>query len=375
MDSSRSYKLTGKLPVFMERTVRATIIFALMAGLVSGCTPPPPNVSIDIRTPVEVETVELGTVESVIVATGNLQTRDSARVNAQVPGRIYLSRDEQGKRFTEGRQVKAGDVLGQITGEETRLQANLETAILSLQNATDEHNRRTRLYEQGHIPETDLTQSELSLQQAQDAYDRAKLSDENTQITSPIDGVILTLARDENNVPIADGQLIGSGLLVAQIASLDVLEAYVDLIGPELSHVTEGQQVRVSHYAFEDVDILGQVVRLSPTVDPQTHTFQAVIEVENQAGVLRPGMFIQVEIITEQRLEVPVVSYEAIMRRNRDSVVFVLDGQRVKRTTVQLGLADEDHQEVIEGVKPGDKVVVRGLESLQDNAQVRVLGG
>lgn len=359
----------------MERTFRATILLAMLAGLVVGCSPPAPNVSIDIRTPVEVETVELGTVESVIVATGNLQTRDSVRINAQVPGRIYLSRDEQGKRFTEGRQVKAGDVLGQITGEETRLQANLETAILSLQNATEEHNRRTRLFEQGHIPETDLKQSELSLQQAQDAYDRAKLSDENTQITSPIDGVILTLARDENNVPIADGQLIGSGLLVAQVASLDVLEAYVDLIGPELSRVTEGLQVRVSHYAFEDVEILGQVVRLSPTVDPQTHTFQAVIEVENQARVLRPGMFIQVEIITEQRLEVPVVSYEAIMRRGRDSVVFVLDGQRVNRTTVHLGLADNDHQEIIEGVKPGDKVVVRGLESLQDNALVRVLGG
>ncbi|MCY3884281.1 MAG: efflux RND transporter periplasmic adaptor subunit [Gammaproteobacteria bacterium] len=359
----------------MERTLRATISLAFLAWLVAGCSQPPPNVSIDIRTPVEVETIELGTVESVIVATGNLQTRDSARVNAQVPGRIYLSRDEKGKRFTEGRQVNAGDVLGQITGEETRLQANLETAILSLQSATDEHNRRTKLFEQGHIPETDLTQSELSLQQAQDAYDRAKLSDENTQITSPIDGVILTLARDENNVPIADGQLIGSGLLVAQIASLDVLEAYVDLIGPELSRVREGLQVRVSHYAFEDVDILGQVVRLSPTVDPQTHTFQAVIEVENQERVLRPGMFIQVEIITEQRLDVPVVSYEAISRRGRDSVVFVLDGQRVKRTTVQLGLADDDHQEVIEGVKPGDKVVVRGLETLQDNALVRVLGG
>lgn len=359
----------------MNRRLRAICLLAIVGGLVSGCNQPPPSVSIDVRAPVEVETIESGNVESVIVATGNLQTRDSARVNSQVPGRIFIERDKNGKRFTEGREVRAGDVLGQITGEETRLQANLETAILSLENATEEHNRRSRLFEQGHIPEADLKQSELSLQQAQDTYDRAKLSDANTQITSPIDGVILTLARDENNVPIADGQLIGSGLLVAQIASLDVLEAYVDLIGPDLSRVKEGQSVRVSHYAFSDVDIVGEVVRLSPKVDPQTHTFQAVIEVDNQERVLRPGMFIQADIITEQRRDVPVVSYEAISRRGRDSVVFVLDGQRVERRTVQLGLADDDHQEVIEGVKPGDKVVVRGLEILTDGSLVRVLGG
>lgn len=358
----------------MERTLRATIFLILTAGLVAGCAQAPPAPVIEVRAPVEVETVELGNVESVIVATGNLRTRDSARVNAQVQGRIYIERDENGNRFVEGRQVRAGDVLGQITGEEARLQIAMESARLSLQNARDEHNRRTQLFEQGHISEADLKQTEQSLQQAQDTYDRAKLSDENTQIISPIDGVILVLARDQNDIPIADGQLVSSGLLVAQIASLDVLEADVDLIGPDLSKVKEGQQVRVSHYAFSDVDIMGKVVRLSPSVDPQTHTFEAVIEVDNTERVLRPGMFVQVEIITEQRLEVPVVSYEAVSRRGRESVVFVLDGQRVKQTTVQLGLADDDHYEVIEGVKPGDEVVVRGLEILRDNALVRVLG-
>ena len=357
-----------------ERTVRATIVLILTAGLVAGCTQAPPPPVIEVRAPVEVETVELGNVESVIVATGNLRTRDSARVNAQVQGRIYIERDENGNRFVEGRQVRAGDVLGQITGEEARLQIAMESARLSLQNARDEHNRRTQLFEQGHISEADLKQTEQSLQQAQDTYDRAKLSDENTQIISPIDGVILILARDQNDIPIADGQLVSSGLLVAQIASLDVLEADVDLIGPDLSKVKEGQQVRVSHYAFSDVDIMGKVVRLSPSVDPQTHTFEAVIEVDNSEGVFRPGMFVQVEIITEQRLEVPVVSYESVSRRGRESVVFVLDGQRVKRTTVQLGLGDDDHHEVIEGVKPGDEVVIRGMEILRDNALVRVLG-
>ena len=299
-----------------ERTVRATLFFALMAGLVAGCSQAPAIPSIEVRAPVEVETVELGNVESVIVATGNLQTRDSARVTAQVPGRIYIERDENGNRLTEGRQVRAGDVLGQITGEETRLQ-NRNGIRSSLPTKTPKQSTiDVQDYsKQGHIAEAELKQTELSLQQAQDAYDRAKLSDENTQVVAPIDGVILILARDQENVPIADGQLVNAGLLVAQIASLDVLEAYVDLIGPDLSKVQEGQQVRIGHYAFSELDIMGSVVRLSPSVDPQTHTFQAVIEVDNRDRILRPGMFVQTEIITEQRLEVPVVSYEAISRR------------------------------------------------------------
>ena len=203
------------------------------------------------------------------------------------------------------------------------------------------------------------------------AYDRAKLNDDYAQLITPIGGTILKLARDSEGIPIADGQLVSGGLLVAQVAPLEELDVYVDLIGPDLSRVEIGQQVRVLHSAFPDLKFDAEVVRLSPTVNPQTHTFRAVIGLTNVDFVLRPGMFVQVEIITEQRLDVPVVSYESITQRQGEPVVFVADGQVAKRRAVTLGLADDDYQEVIEGLQPGDPVIVKNLETLQHGSKIR----
>ncbi len=350
-------------------------IAAIAVGLVvAGCSPPPPLPQLEVRAPVEVETIELGDIETIVLANGDLKTRARADLNSQIPGRLYIGRDSSGERFVEGKQVEAGETIAQISGIEAELHIGMEQALTSLETTRIERDRNRRLHASGTIPEADLRNSEVAFENARIDYERAKLNDANTQVTTPISGTILKLARDQEQIPIADGSLIGQGLLIAQVAPLDVLEAYVDLIGPDLSKVAIGQQVRILHYAFSDLSIQGEVVRLSPTVDPQTHTFQAVIRVDNDGEILRPGMFVRVEIITEQRLQVPVVNREAVTRSGGEYRVFVLDGQRVKLTEVQLGLADDEFYEVIEGIKPGDRVVVRGLNILTHNAQVRVLG-
>jgi multidrug efflux pump subunit AcrA (membrane-fusion protein) len=76
----------------------------------------------------------------------------------------------------------------------------------------------------------------------------------------------------------------------------------------------------------------------------------------------------------EQREEVPVVPREAVTERGGRRVVFVLDGQRVAQREVILGLGDDDVVEVRQGVSAGDRIVVRGLETLTDGTRVRVSG-
>ena len=192
---------------------------------------------------------------------------------------------------------------------------------------------------------------------------------------TPIDGTILRLARDNNGQPMADGQLVSSGFAVAEVAPLDELVADVDLIGPELARVRRGQEARIRHYAFKEAALSGRVLRLSPTMDPIKRTFRAEVLVENQAMLLRPGMFVEVTVVVEQRPDVAVVPRQAVANRGGRDVVFFLDGQRVSRRDVRLGLGDDDIVQVFEGVALGDRVVVRGLETLVDGTRVRVIGG
>ena len=85
-------------------------------------------------------------------------------------------------------------------------------------------------------------------------------------------------------------------------------------------------------------------------------------------------MFVGVTIIAERRTGVPVVPREAVTERGGRKVVFVLEGQKVSRRDVALGLGDDDVVEIRQGLEPGERVVVRGIETLQDGQRVRVSG-
>ena len=163
------------------------------------------------------------------------------------------------------------------------------------------------------------------------------------------------------------------GLRIARVAPLDRLIADIDLVGPDLSRVAPGQSVRINHYAFKDSSMAGTVLRLAPTLDPQSRTFRVEVEVDNQEGLLRPGMFIQASIIVERREDVIVVPRDAITLRAGRNVVFVVDGQRVVVRPVVLGLADDTRLEVTEGLNSGERIAVRGLETLTDGTRVRVV--
>ena len=317
--------------------------------------------------------METGDVEELIVTTGTLRTREMATLDIEIPGYLRIGRDDAGNRLTEGATVAAGQVIAEITGEDARLHARIESTRRGLETAESELERRRDLFASRLIAEEELRQAEVQYENSLYEFERSKLNAAKSRITTPIDGVILRLARNGADLPIADGQLVSPGFAIAQIAPLEELIADIDLVGPELGRVREGLAARIRHYAYEDTDIAGVVIRLAPSVDANTHTFRAEVAVSNPERLLRPGMFVEVTIIAEQRVDVPVVPRESIARRTGRNVVFVLTGQRVVRRDVNLGLGDDEQVEVLAGVAPGDRIVVRGVETLTDGTRVRVV--
>ena len=360
----------------MDSLVRLAIAFSLGFTLffLSGCSPPTQTIEVEFRIPVEVTDVKKATIENLITATGTLRTMRIANVSVEVPGYIVLARQEDGDQLREGDAVSIGDKIAQITGEDARLNARVESNRTSLNTAKAELDRRKDLYAKQVIPEADLLAQEVTYQQALDAYDESRMRAAKQTITSPIDGIVLKLARDAQNLPIADGMLVQPGFEIAQIGPVERLVADVNLIGPELGKIRIGQEARIRHYAYRDVLHPGVVTHLSPTLDPTNHTFRAEIEVENRDGLLRPGMYVETFVILEQRPDVVVVPRSSVTQRSGNSIVFVLDGQRTRQQTVQLGLGDDYQVQVLEGVAVGDRVVVRGLETLTDGTRVRVIG-
>lgn len=358
----------------MARLKRLLATLCASLFLLVGCGGGGGATTVEFRIPVEAASVATDTMEDIIITTGTLRTKESVILSAETPGFLVLARDAQGERLTEGSVVEIGQTIARVTGEDVRLAARLEATQRHLQKAEQEMLRRQRLVEQRLIAEEDVLRAEALYEDALLNFEQSKRTAEKSVITTPIGGVILKLARDANNLPVADGQLVAPGFQIAHIAPTDQLIADIDLVGPELAKVRPGQTVRVRHYAFENITIEGRILRLSPTMDAQTHTFRAEVEIDNRAGVLRPGMFIEASIIAERRENVVVTPRQAVTQRGGRSVVFVIDGQRVVRRNVSLGLGNDDFVEVRDGVQPGERIVIHGLETLTDGTRIRVVG-
>ena len=205
--------------------------------------------------------------------------------------------------------------------------------------------------------------------------DRARYTEDRNRLITPIDGVILKLARDSEGQILSNGQLVNPGQVVAQVAPIDPLIADVDLIGEDIATVRVGLEARAGYQAFGERAFAGSVIRLAPTVDSRTRALRAEVEIDNSERLLRPGMFVEVTIVGERRENVPVIPRRALTERGGQRVVFVLNGQRVEQQPVTTGLGDDEFVEIVEGVGTGERVVVRGLETLTDQMFVRVTGG
>ncbi len=374
IDVESNNVLGGFTRYLMYRSSRCGLVAFALVSLVA-CAPPSGIEDVEFRIPVEAAEVVTGTVEELVVATGTLRTRELVSLTIETPGHLQVARDDAGQRLAEGMKVTAGQAIVRVTGEDARLHARLESTRRSLDAAEAQLERRQELYEAKLASEEELHQAEERRENALYEYERSALNAAKATLTTPIDGTILRLARANNtDLPLADGQLVGAGFAVAEIAPLAELIADIDLIGPELARVRPGLEARIRHYAFPDADISGEVIRLSPRMDPLRHTFRAEVAVANDVRLLRPGMFVEVTVVVERRPDVSVVPRQAVTNRGGKNVVFLLDGQRASRRDVSLGLGDDEQVQVLAGIALGDRIVVRGLETLTDGTRVRVIG-
>jgi len=357
----------------IQRVSRSLSLFGMMLLLLA-CGDQGNDQQVEFRVPVFVQSVRTGTVEDRVVATGSLRAPEVIALRADTGGVLQIARDEAGRRRSEGDHVEAGESIAVITGEEVRLAAATEATRQRYESSLRDHESKKRLYEDGLLSEEAFRLVETSLAESKIEWERSLLTEARSKLVTPISGVILRLARDEEGTPVADGQLITQGYVVAQIAPTGTLIADVDLVGMDVARVSPGMSARVRHHAWEGNAFEGRVLRLAPTLDPVTRTLRAEVAIKNPEGHLRPGMFVEVTLIVERRENVPVVPREAVAERGGRKVVFVLNGQKVSRREVGLGLGDDEIIEIRQGVEPGERVVVRGLETLTDGTSVRPSG-
>jgi membrane fusion protein (multidrug efflux system) len=315
---------------------------------------------------------------------GRIAPTRIAEVRARVSGIIDR------RNFEQGSDVKKGDVLYEIDAKP--FQIELDAAEAALNKATalldqESHNakRKEALAPTGTVSTAQLEIAVAAFRQAQADVAargadvaRAKLNLEYTRIRAPISGRI-------GRALVTEGALVGQSepTHVATIQQLDPIYADFTQSAAELNQLRReletgelehGRTARV-RLILDDGEVYahdGKLLFSDTTVDPGTGQVTLRGEFPNPKLSLLPGMYVRVQIEQGVDPDALAVPQQAVRRNDKGgSEVFVVrDDNRAKVTQVRLGRAIEDRWLILDGVKPGDRVVVEGFQKFESGDRV-----
>jgi membrane fusion protein (multidrug efflux system) len=335
---------------------------------------------------VGVVTVALRPVGLVSDLPGRLEASRVAQVRARAAGIL------QKRVFREGSDVKAGQLLFQIDPAPYRAalqsaQAATARAQANLEQARAQAERYKPLLEANAVSQQDYTnavaaqkQAEADVASGRAATETARINLGYAEVTAPISGRV-------GRALVTEGALVGQGeaTQLALIQQIDPM--YVNFTQPASEALrlrrafdsgrlqrAPGEQAARVRLLFEDGSEYAQPGRLlftDLTVDPTSGQVTLRAEVPNPQGVLLPGLYMRVRIEQAQANDALLLPQQAVTRSGQgDSVMVVADGKAASRP-VKVGSAQGSQWVILEGLKPGEQVMVDGFQKLRPGASVK----
>ncbi|UFN51011.1 efflux RND transporter periplasmic adaptor subunit [Roseomonas sp. OT10] len=306
---------------------------------------------------VVVAPVRTGTVAERTESVGTVRARDAVTVTAKVTGMVTAI------RFQEGQKVKEGEPL--VLLDDAALRAELDQARAMLDDARSQLNRAQRLVAGQSIAEQRVDTLAAVARQAEGRVRQNEAKINELRITAPFAGRV-------GLKQVSLGALIQPGTAVTTLDDLSRVRVEFSIPEIYVARVHAGSKVTARSAAYGERRFVGQVAVADTRVDTATRTVRLVSEFDNADEALKPGMFLTVELLLEERPDALLIPEEALDPVGDRAFVFVVRDNRAKRVEVALGQRLPGEVEVLRGVAVGEPVVVRGIQRLRPDAPVRV---
>lgn len=324
----------------------------------------------------ETANVAPANIQNSVTATGTIEPVTSVTVGTQVSGIIS-------KIFVDyNTVVKKGQVIAEL--DKTNLVSNLNTAKANLSSAQGKLNyesanfkRYQALFDKGLVCADDYENAKLTYIQAKESVATAKENVQTAQtnlgyatITSPIDGVVLSKEVEE-------GQTVAASYSTPELFTiaqdLTDMRVIADVDEADIGGVKEGERATFTVDAYPNDTFEGTVtqVRQEATEENNVITYEVVISAPNTDLKLKPGLTANVTIFTAEKqgvLSVPskalrfnpdkeTVGNYTIVNSNGKNKVWTQEGNTLKALTVQVGMSDGTHTEIISGIAKGTEII------------------
>ncbi len=392
-----------------EKIILLAAVLLLVIAVLGGCGDGDKTEEEEATLPVSVTAVEKGDLIQTTTIPAVIEGNKVVDIIPKMTGRFASVSVE------EGQSVKAGQQLAQIETTELEIQRKqaqaamsaakngvaqtnnaIRQAELSFNNAKSSFERVETLYNQDIISQHEYDNAKLQYEISKSTYEAVKGQQEIDPATgaSYLEATVKQAEASVNMIsqnisnakvvsPIAGtvtGRYVEPGEMGTGIAftvvDMSSVKATGKITQKNITNISVGQEVSVIIPALNTGNSAGdyrsyKITKLVPASD-RTNTYTLEVSIPNPGQTIKPGMTATLEAIINEIKDVMILPRDAVVERGDRSVVYVLDGDKVKAVTVQTGEYTDEFVEIKSGVKVGDEVVTAGQHLLSDGDAVTV---
>lgn len=304
---------------------------------------------------VEAVPVMSAPMQRTIEAVGTLQSNESVVIRPEITGRVAEILFEEGQDVTKDTPL--------IRLDDSVYRAQLAEAEAAAALSRTNFNRADDLFKKKSGSERALDEARAKRDADAAAVALARAAMDKTVLKASFDGV-LGLRH------VSVGDYVTPGQDIVNLEDMSPLK--VDFRVPEifLTQIKAGQDIEIAVDALPGQTIEGRVYAIDPRVDEAGRSMLVRATVDNEDGVLRPGLFARVNLVIDGNLEALQVPEQALMPQgNKQFVYRVIDG-KAEKTEIRTGMRRKGMVEVIEGLSAGETIIVAGQMKVQPGASV-----
>lgn len=323
---------------------------------------------------VRVERVQRQKINAFLVLNGAVEPERKVEVYSRLSAYVRQIVKE------EGDFVKKGDVLALLDDTEILIsyrqaEIQLEQAKLTFNDEEVNYRRSQELKKREMISEQDFQASQANYNKARldrqtrvENFKDLELQLSYTRIKSPVEGYATERLIEE-------GSRVNANQQVYTVEDFFPLLVRVYVPTADIVNLKTGMAAQVSTDVLKGIEFEGKVKLINPRIDVQSGTVKVTVEVFDNTGKLKPGMFVETRIIISNKPEALVIPRKSVNYEQNQPYVFVFNfkEKQVTKRFIKTGISEGDFIEVEDGLEEDSRIVTVGIEGLKDKMKVRVI--
>ncbi|WP_346354475.1 efflux RND transporter periplasmic adaptor subunit [Azotosporobacter soli] len=320
---------------------------------------------------VEVMPVFKKSITPTFTLTASLDPVWRSDISPKLDGRIGALFVEEGQWVTAGQSLATLE-NGEFGAQVSQAQGTLYASAADLSQARVDLSRAQSLFAQGAISQQQLDAAGAKVANLEGlvranrgnvGYQEARL--ENTNVTTPHRGVIL-------NRYLQTGDYAKAGTAIVTVADTSVMLAKATVGEGQITQLKLGDMAQVLVEALSTQPFIGKITKIVPAAAVPTRTFTIEVSIDNADNTLLAGLTAKVLVNGKIHPDAMVVPEAALVLFEDQRTVFVLSEDQVVQRKLKIGYVGDGYAEVLDGLKPGELIVVAGQNTVRDGARVKV---